>query len=196
MQKGYVFTEQIMKMIELWRARANTHQVTTFRSDLGTFEVLTGQRLSNRGRIKGNRTQRVDLHNHTCSCRKWQIYRIPCSHAFTAASEVHVDGMTFVGLSYRWSHQLLVYNGIFNTIGDELEWSIPVNFPEVIPKPGTEQEKGKPRKKRFTMEMDLEERLDHATCGGGSWLGHNIRTCPNRPAPRYRKYVICQKVVL
>ena len=41
-QKGYVFTQQIMKMMELWRARANTHQVTTFRSVLGTFEVLIG----------------------------------------------------------------------------------------------------------------------------------------------------------
>ena len=54
MQKGYVFTEKIMKMIELWRAHANMHQVTTFRSELGTFEVLTGQRLSNRRRTKGN----------------------------------------------------------------------------------------------------------------------------------------------
>ena len=103
---------------------------------------------------------------------------------------MHVDGITFVGPWYRWSHQLLVYNDIFNLIGDELEWPIPVNFPQVIPTPGTEREKGKPRKKRFTMEIDLRERADHSACGGCGRLSHNIRSCPDRRGPRYRKYVI------
>ena len=46
------------------------------------------------------------------------------------------------------------------------------------------------------MEMDLKERPNHSACGGYGRLGHNIRTCLDRRAPKYRKYVILQNVAL
>ena len=81
-----------------------------------------------------------------------------------------------VGPWYRWAHMQQVYATSFKPIGDELNWIAPTNFPALVPDPHPDlvRKRGKPRKKRFRMEMDLQ-----GSCGICGILGHNARSCPN-----------------
>ena len=116
----------------------------------------------------------VDLVNHTCSCNKWQIFRIPCAHGIAACNYFRLDWKSLVGHWYKWSHVQQCYSTRFSPIGDEINWGDPANFPQLIPDPDPRRirSRGKPRKKRFKMEMDIR-----GSCGNCGRMGHNARNC-------------------
>src|SRR5262249_50167007 len=127
------FTPYTVNMLNKWSGRASGHRVTSFHRSSGLFEIYTGSQRVTYGLKGGGRTQKVDLTNQTCDCNKWQIYRIPCSHAIAASAHVRVDSNSYVGHWYTWSNQLQVYNAHFLPLGDELDWPAPASFPVLVP---------------------------------------------------------------
>ena len=171
---GHVFTKWASDKIDLWENRASSHHVIRYDRIKGVCEVLTGPNNTEQGSRGGGRTMIVDLVNHTCSCNKWQIFRIPCAHGIAACNYFRLDWKSLVGHWYKWSHVQQCYSTRFSPIGDEINWGDPANFPQLIPDPDPRRirSRGKPRKKRFKMEMDIR-----GSCGHCDRIGHNARNC-------------------
>ncbi|KAL0384356.1 UNVERIFIED_CONTAM: hypothetical protein Sradi_2829900 [Sesamum radiatum] len=63
---------------------ASAYQV--LRSDEVEFEVLSA-----------DRSDIVNIRTHSCSCRDWQLYGLPCSHAVAALVSSKKDVYAFTG---------------------------------------------------------------------------------------------------
>ena len=68
------------------QAKAKDHIVTQMCTQARLYQVDTlGNPMSDGGR---QHTHRVDLQGMTCTCGKWEAYKIPCSHVIAVYAKV------------------------------------------------------------------------------------------------------------
>ena len=58
----------------------------------------------------------VNLREHTCTCKAWQMVGIPCEHACTAIRKMKQDVYEYVDSCFKLPMQELIYSGHFNSI--------------------------------------------------------------------------------
>ncbi|KAL4273388.1 hypothetical protein GQ457_13G021560 [Hibiscus cannabinus] len=116
----------------------------------------------------------VDLVQHTCSCRRWDLSGIPCIHAISAIQETNRKPEDYVNECYHKSTQIVMYSNIISHVKvTEMEPILPL----AIRRPP-----GKPTKKR-RKEADevnnpkLSKRGQQSNCSKCGMSGHNKRTC-------------------
>lgn len=141
------------------RTQASTYQV--LRSDEVEFEVISAER-----------SDIVNTGTQSCSCRDWQLYRIPCSHAIAAliSCKKNVYAFTekyFTAASYRES-----YSKDVHPIPDKLEWS----RTRLVRPPKFRRPPGRPEKKRLCVE-DLNREKHTVHCSKCNQTGHYKTTC-------------------
>lgn len=147
---------------------ASTYQV--LRSDEVEFEVLSA-----------DRSDIVNIGNRSCSCRDWQLYGIPCSHAVAALISCRKDVYAFsekcfTAASYRETYAEEIY-----PIPEKLEWrktdeaSIDDKTLVVRP-PKSRRPPGRPEKKRICVE-DLNREKHTVHCSRCNQTGHYKTTC-------------------
>ncbi|WVZ12473.1 hypothetical protein V8G54_017003 [Vigna mungo] len=120
------------------------------------------------------------------SCRKWLITVIPCTHAITAMKFLNVNAEDYIGTSYRKSTYEETYNSIIYPINGQVLWD-KTSYPDVLPlKKRTTP--GRPKKKRRLESWELKKNDTELRKGGSKktcvvckQLGHNKRSCPQRP---------------
>lgn len=149
-------------------------QCTTRHSGNGEFEVK---------RIQGKRQFHVNLNQHTCSCRKWQICGLPCAHAMAAISKMQRSVYDYVHVFYKRAAYDRAYQRYIS----------PMSSPEVWPKtqhrplkpPACVKQPGRPKKKRIKEVGEVRKcatklpRYDtnNIHCGRCGAEGHNSRSC-------------------
>ena len=84
-------------------AKGAVYPVTPFKN--GVFGVCIGRALLN-----------VDILNHTCTCRGWQMLGIPCEHATAVIISIGQNVTDFVDDCYKYPMQELIYGGSFSGI--------------------------------------------------------------------------------
>ncbi|KAK4344230.1 hypothetical protein RND71_037324 [Anisodus tanguticus] len=141
------------------RTRASTYKA--LRSDEVEFEVISAER-----------SDIVNLGTRSCSCRDWQLYRIPCSHAVAAIVSCKKDVYAytekyFTAASYRESYSKEVH-----PIPDKLEWS----RTRLVRPPKFRRPPGRPEKKRLCVE-DLNREKHTVHCSKCNQIGHYKTTC-------------------
>ncbi|XP_056694993.1 uncharacterized protein [Spinacia oleracea] len=99
---------------------ANRHHVETFDHQKGIFSVKTGHRSCPGHVYKGGHTHLVNLKEKSCSCQKWQLYGIPCSHVLAACEFRNIDFEPYVKPWYKVSTMEKVYTPKFHPILDKL----------------------------------------------------------------------------
>ncbi|XP_073132129.1 uncharacterized protein [Henckelia pumila] len=123
--------------------------------------------------IDGDKTLAVDLSSWTCSCRGWQIYKLPCKHACACIESKSLSVYDFcdkyftIG-AYRESYKCVInpiptfdmYEG-YNDEGES------ICAPIVRSQPG--------RRRTMRIPSQVEHRL--TKCGRCKKQGHNRRTC-------------------
>ncbi|XP_073133828.1 uncharacterized protein [Henckelia pumila] len=82
--------------------------------------VATGGRPS-----RGQHMQVVRISTTDCSCGKWTIFGIPCSHDICTAKWHSLDPTTLVQSWYNISEYLAAYEGRFEPLADERYWDRP-----------------------------------------------------------------------
>ncbi|XP_017416579.1 uncharacterized protein LOC108327380 [Vigna angularis] len=87
----------------------------------------------------------VNLENKECSCRKWLITGIPCTHAITAMKFFNLNEKDYIGHWFRKSTYEEIYNTIIYPINGQLVWDI-TSYPDVLP-PKKRTMPGRPKKK-------------------------------------------------
>ncbi|KAK8553241.1 hypothetical protein V6N13_024308 [Hibiscus sabdariffa] len=123
----------------------------------------------------------VDLVQHTCSCRKWDIIGIPCVHAISVIQKTNRSIESYVNECYHKSTQIAIYSNIISPMKCPEQWT-PVSDIEPILPPTIRRPSGRPSKKR-KREADevsnpkLTKRGQQANCTKCGKPSHNKRTC-------------------
>ncbi|KAM3320996.1 hypothetical protein P3S67_008198 [Capsicum chacoense] len=141
------------------RTHASTYQV--LRSDEVEFEVISAER-----------SDIVNTGTRSCSCRDWQLYRIPCSHGIAALESCKKDVYAFTEKYFTADSYRESYSKEVHPIPDKLEWS----RTRIVRPPKCRRPPGRPEKKRLCVE-DLNREKHTVHCSKCNQTGHYKTTC-------------------
>lgn len=129
LKEGQLFSKYAINKFDRYVEKSKRHTVTIFDREHGTFQIWISMNpgIVNRGNdsqvrtgfgfaSRGDRSQAVKLDERTCSCGKWQIFKIPCSHVIASCHAVLLNGHQFIDPCYRLAEQLACYKPQFNSI--------------------------------------------------------------------------------
>ncbi|XP_072962790.1 uncharacterized protein [Typha angustifolia] len=157
-------------------AIADSHCYQVLRANKVEFEIVSSER-----------TNIVDIQAQCCSCRRWQIYGIPCAHAAAAllscGEDAHLYAQECFNVrKYREAYSLTIYS-----IPDRNLWKESAVGTEggggkadiIIRPPTTRRPPGRPKKKVLRMES-LKRPKRVVQCGRCHLLGHSQKKCTLR----------------
>ena len=149
LQKGFTNRKQqaLSMTIELtiWadgelRVRYNT---------LSTYEVKAMNSMEYNVKYNGV-NDHVNLHNHSCTCRRFDLDHIPCSHVIAACRYAHMSCYPLCSKYYTVNSLLSLYVESIHHLGHQRDWMIPCDISSrVVLPPKTRQPTGRPRKERI-----------------------------------------------
>ncbi|KAK1283162.1 hypothetical protein QJS10_CPB21g01286 [Acorus calamus] len=119
----------------------------------------------------------VDLEAMTCSCNRWQLTGLPCSHATALIQEIRgIDIMQFIDPYYLTETYRATYEMRLNPLVDRELWER-VDLPYIVLPPLSRRPRGRPKKKRIRDPNELKKNKKMHKCGRcGNW-GHHRSSC-------------------
>lgn len=163
-----VLTPSAEKRMVVATSSASTYQV--LRSDEVEFEIISGER-----------SNIVNIGTHMCSCRGWQLYGMPCSHAVAAIIFSKKDVNNFVDKCLTVAGFREAYKEEIKSIPEKVEW---INGGNpcldddmwIVRPPKLRRPPGRPEKKRVRIEGF--SRVKHTVrCSRCNQTGHYKTTC-------------------
>ena len=170
------------------KAKAEHHRVTRLSVQQQSYQVDTPHNPGSAGH--GDHTHGVNLLQRSCTCQKWKLYKIPCSHVIAVCIRYQHDAEQYIDPCYSVDALFQSYAPVFPALKDRLSWPDPEETRRVLSNPRLIREKGRPVSTRIRNEMDKGGRRPRTTpwkeggrkvqCGLCDQEGHNRRTCPKR----------------
>ncbi|RYR38701.1 hypothetical protein Ahy_A09g043852 [Arachis hypogaea] len=126
----------------------------------------------------------VDLKNHECSCRKFQLSGIPCAHAMTCIRKMCFNVDNSVANCYKKETYMNYYQHVVYPVNGPNLW-VKTQFDDVLP-PVYRKPIGRPKLKRNKAADENSSRggVSHdgqtQKCSYYFARGHNKRTCPKK----------------
>lgn len=136
--------------------------------------------------VSTERTNIVDIRTRVCSCRRWQLYGIPCAHAAAALISCGQNAHLFADRCFTVASYREAYSQTIYPIPDKSQWSEPgegeaegggAKVDIVIQPPRTRRPPGRPKKKILRVE-NLKRPKRVVQCGRCHMLGHSQKKCP------------------
>ncbi|XP_073121927.1 uncharacterized protein [Henckelia pumila] len=118
--ENQLWPDYACRKYEEWERKPSKHCVVKYYVRSQTAQIVTGGRTS-----RGQHMQVVRISTTDCSCGKWTIFGIPCSHAICTAKWHSLDPTTLVQPWYNISEYLATYEGRFEPLADERYWDQP-----------------------------------------------------------------------
>ncbi|XP_075665295.1 uncharacterized protein LOC142634952 [Castanea sativa] len=175
---GERITAYAKNIFNKWEKKTPKHSVIVFSHEDSLFEV--GTPINPNSAYRGNHRHEVNLRESTCSCQKWQVYKIPCSHVIAVCKYQDISAMRYIDRCYCLEEQVACYAPRFCMVPDNVHWNEP-DFPVLYPNVKLRRVKGRPRSTRLLNEMDLgTEHKPRPLCNLCRKECHNRRTCPTR----------------
>ncbi|XP_022748623.1 uncharacterized protein LOC111298164 [Durio zibethinus] len=150
--------------------RASSYKV--LRSDEVEFEVISAER-----------SDILNIGKRSCSCRDWQLYGIPCSHAVAALMSCQKDVYAFTEKCFTVAKYRETYSEEIHPIPRKIDWKkigvAPCLMDEdaqVMRPPKFRRPPGRPEKKRLCVE-DLNREKHTVHCSRCNQTGHYKTTC-------------------
>ena len=140
---GQEFSTHAMEIFEKWSDKAIFHHVIEFNRDEGTFQIQTQPSLTSMN--KGNHRHVVKLTNRTCSCGKWQTYKIPCSHVIAAYASQHINVNQYIDPFYSLTEMLAYNQPHFQPMKYAPYWEEDPNLPMLQADPRLVRQRGCPK---------------------------------------------------
>uniref|UniRef100_A0A5B6YKI6 Putative MuDR family transposase isoform 1 n=1 Tax=Davidia involucrata TaxID=16924 RepID=A0A5B6YKI6_DAVIN len=134
--------------------------------------------------VSTERTNIVDIRSRVCSCRRWQLYGLPCAHAAAAliscGQNAHLFGEhCFTVDSYRETYSQMIYpipdKSLWTELGEGAEGG-GAKVDITIRPPKTRRPPGRPKKKVLRVES-LKRPKRVVQCGRCHMLGHSQKKC-------------------
>ncbi|KAJ9555661.1 hypothetical protein OSB04_010275 [Centaurea solstitialis] len=75
----------------------------------------------------GGRNANMDMHQHSCECRQWQLSGLPCGHAIAVAKKTKIrDVYSLVDVPYfKAKNYKATYIGVIKPVGPPETWQFP-----------------------------------------------------------------------
>lgn len=135
--------------------------------------------------VSSERTNIVDIRNRICSCRRWQLYGIPCAHAAAALISCGQNAHLFAEPCFSVANYSETYSQVINPVPDRSFWK--ENNAEVadgggakvditIRPPKIRRPPGRPKKTVLRIE-NLKRPKRVVQCGRCRLLGHSQKKC-------------------
>lgn len=129
----------------------------------------------------------VNLKEHLCSCRRWELTCLPCVYALSTMKSRNHKVDEYIHEYYRKSRYMKVYKHVIYPINRSNMWDR-IEYPDVQP-PKYRKMSGQPKKKRNLEqgEIDDSHRKMRRTsfivkCSRCKKPDHNKLTCKVTPA--------------
>lgn len=134
--------------------------------------------------VSTERTNIVDIRNRVCSCRRWQLYGLPCAHAAAALISCGQNSHLFAEPCFTVHSYRETYSQMINPIPDKSLWNEAgegtdgggANVDIIIRPPKTRRPPGRPKKKVLRLES-LKRPKRVVQCGRCHMLGHSQKKC-------------------
>ncbi|GFY96854.1 hypothetical protein Acr_11g0011600 [Actinidia rufa] len=154
-------------------AIADAHCYQVLRANEVEFEIVSSER-----------TNIVDIQSRVCSCRRWQLYGLPCAHAAAALISCGQNAHLFAEHCFTIDSYRETYSQMINLIPDKSLWEDPCEGAEgggakvdiTIHPPKTRRPPGRPKKKVLRLES-LKRPKRVVQCGRCHVLGHSQKKC-------------------
>ncbi|ONK80629.1 uncharacterized protein A4U43_C01F19960 [Asparagus officinalis] len=114
----------------------------------------------------------VNIGSWECTCKKWQITGLPCSHAVSVFNRVDKSAYDYCSRYFRKESYLMTYSEPVNKLPDanEMKFFVPASsYP-----PPTNRPPGRPKRKRINPYKTSIRPLKCSRC---KVVGHNKATC-------------------
>ena len=122
----------------------------------------------------------VNLQERTCNCGLWNVYKIPCSHAFAGYSHCRVDVMQGVDDILKIDAYEKTWEPEFFPIAHPDYWPEDT-LPNLVANPIRRRtNRGKGQSTRRHNEMDWGSHKGTTRCSICKQVGHDRRTCSSR----------------
>ncbi|CAN1169831.1 hypothetical protein LINPERHAP2_LOCUS28632 [Linum perenne] len=113
--------------------------------------------------VSTERTNIVDIRTRVCSCRRWQLYGLPCAHAAAALISCGQNAHMFAEPCFTVASYQDTYSQTIIPIPDKSLWAEPgegtegggVSVEILIRPPKTRRPPGRPKKKKFMISLIL-----------------------------------------
>jgi hypothetical protein len=146
-----------------------------FPSSDSDFRVTTSQALDFIVHLPP--TDQLDsLLQGSCTCRKYQEYLAPCSHAIACVQYISKNPYDYFFPYYRWEVLKSTYEVPLQPV--TIQGLQPLTEFEVLP-PVKQAKRGRPKVARIRANYQVEKRV--YLCTVCQQPGHNRRVCPNQP---------------
>jgi hypothetical protein len=130
--------------------------------------------------------QQITLDRHiigSCSCRKYQDFTAPCSHAIACILYLHQDPFDYFTRHYDWDISLQIYKiPIQPVLIQELQ--VLAGDSTIYP-PVKKAKRGRPKVARIRANYHGTQKRIY-NCSVCLQTGHNRRICPNQPVEHGR----------
>ncbi|CAI0374193.1 unnamed protein product [Linum tenue] len=135
--------------------------------------------------VSTERTNIVDIRTRVCSCRRWQIYGLPCAHASAALLSCGQNAHVFAEPCFTVASYRETYSQAIIPVPDKSMWSeVPGEGTEgggakveiLIRPPKTRRPPGRPKKKALRVE-NFKRPKRVVQCGRCHLLGHSQKKC-------------------
>ncbi|XP_039125133.1 uncharacterized protein LOC120261340 [Dioscorea cayenensis subsp. rotundata] len=136
------------------------HTLNVVRSSDAMFEV------------RGSTSEVVDIESWECTCRKWQITRLPCVHAIAVIDHSGKSVYDYCSQYYTTACYSMTYSASINRVPD-IENIISSQGPTSYPPPSS-RPPGRPKRKRISPYKTSTRPLHCSRC---KQPGHNKATC-------------------
>ena len=115
------------------KAKAERHKVTRLSTQQQSYQVDTPHNPGIAGH--GDHTHGVNLLQRTCTCQKWKLCKISCSHVIAVYIRYRHDVEEYIDPCYSVDALFQNYAPVFPTLKDRLSWSDPKENRRVVPNP-------------------------------------------------------------
>ncbi|KAG5224447.1 Short-chain dehydrogenase-reductase [Salix suchowensis] len=154
-------------------AIADAHCYQVLRANEVEFEIVSTER-----------TNIVDIRSRVCSCRRWQLYGLPCAHAAAALISCGQNAHLFAEPCFTVASYRETYSEMINPIPDKSLWRELGEGTEgggakvdiTIRPPKTRRPPGRPKKKVLRVE-NFKRPKRVVQCGRCHLLGHSQKKC-------------------
>ena len=134
------------------KEKAEHHKVTRLSAQQQSYQVATSHNPETTRH--GDHTHGVNLLRRTCTCQKWKLYKIPCSHVLAICIRYRHDAEQYIDPCYSVNTLFHSYAPVFPTLKDRLSWLDPKETRRVIPNPQLILDKGRLVSTQIRNEMD------------------------------------------
>jgi hypothetical protein len=123
----------------------------------------------------------VNLNNNTCTCREFDLDRLPCAHAIAACRAKEISVYNMCSQFYTANALVIAYAEPIWPVGNRSEWVVPQDVQNIVVLPPNRQVI--PGRRKTVRIPSVGEDVVRKKCGRCGEGGHNRATCRNPVLP-------------